>query len=348
MSRNPSTGRALPGVLPLTSAAALVFVICALVSLGPTPAGLMARAAAAPRPLPAQTGSMPPARPFADWRSDHWQALTGAKRLVRVRSINYRTYAGSRRVALVALPSWYGPHDHPPVPFVISPHGRGIQPAGNMRVWGNMPALGRFAVVTPAGQSLYSWGAPGDIADLARMPQIVRHALPWLRIAPHRIYAVGGSMGGQETLLLVAEHPHLLAGAISFDADTNLAARYAAFPQLRFGSELQRRLRTEIGGTPATRPDAYQDRSPIDDAADIASSRVPLQIWWSTRDRIVVDQASESGLLYRTIEHLNPAAPVREYVGNWRHTAEMWPTRRMPIALAALGLLPLSPAGARA
>jgi pimeloyl-ACP methyl ester carboxylesterase len=49
------------------------------------------------------------------------------------------------------------------------------------------------------------------------MPKLVRGQLPWLRILRHRIYAFGGSMGGQETLLLVARHPRLLAGAAAFD-----------------------------------------------------------------------------------------------------------------------------------
>src|SRR5205085_9912044 len=111
-----------------------------------------------------------------------------------------------------------------------SPHGRGIPASHNARLWGNLPARGPFAVVNPEGQgrelALYSWGDPGEIDDLARMPQIVAHALPWLRIDPHRIYAFGGSMGGQETLLLVARFPHLLAGAASFDAPTRMAVRY--------------------------------------------------------------------------------------------------------------------------
>jgi len=264
--------------------------------------------------------------------------------LVRRLTIDYRTYTGVRRPAIVILPGWYGPRDHPPIPLVISPHGRGITPQGNVRLWGNMPELGRFAVVNPAGPNAYTWGAPGQIADLARMPQLVRHALPWLRIAPRRIYAIGGSMGGQETLLLMAKHPRLLAGAISFDADTNLAARYAAFPGLRRGRWLQQRVLDEVGGTPRARPKAWRARSPIDYAHQLATSGVPLQIWWSTQDKIVVDQASESGLLYRTIKRIAPDAPVTQYVGTWRHTAEMWPTRRMPLALAAMGLLQLGPA----
>ena len=43
----------------------------------------------------------------------------------------------------------------------------------------------------------HSWGYRGQIDDLARMPSIAHGALPWLRIDPQRVYAVGGSMGGQ-------------------------------------------------------------------------------------------------------------------------------------------------------
>jgi pimeloyl-ACP methyl ester carboxylesterase len=176
------------------------------------------------------------------------------------------------------------------------------------------------------------------------MPRIVRRALPWLRIAPHRVYAVGGSMGGQETLLLLAQHPHLLAGAISFDAPTDMATRYAAFPRLKRGLDLQRLARLEFGGVPRARGDAWADRSPIYYSREIAFSNVPLEIWWSTRDRIVVDGDSQSGLLYRAIMQLNPLAPVVQVVGTWHHTAEMRAIRRMPLALARMGLLRFEPA----
>jgi pimeloyl-ACP methyl ester carboxylesterase len=280
---------------------------------------------------------------FAAWRSRHWAAVDGKVRLVTSWVVHYVASNHSHRIAIVVLPRWYGPHDHPPIPFVISPHGRGVRPETNARLWGNLPALGRFAVVNPEGDDnvhrSYSWGNAGQISDLARMPRIVRRALPWLRIAPHRVYAIGGSMGGQETLLLLAKHPHLLAGAISFDAPTNMAERYGEFPLLRRGLHLQQLARLEFGGVPRARDEAWADRSPIFYAREIAFSGVPLEIWWSTRDRIVVDGASQSGLLYRAIKRLNPFAPVTEVVGTWHHTAEMRPIRRMPLALARMGLL---------
>ena len=68
-------------------------------------------------------------------------------------------------------------------------------------------------------------------------------------------------MGGQETLLLVAEHMQMLAGAAALDSATNLAARYAAFRKLPNGIGLQRLARLEFGGIPRTRHDAYADRA---------------------------------------------------------------------------------------
>lgn len=263
---------------------------------------------------------------------------------VRVIHISYLAHDGFSRRAYVVLPAWYGPESDPPIPLVISPHGRGVGARTNVRRWGDLPARGGFAVVNPEGQgrrlTLFSWGDPGEIRDLARMPQIVERAIPWLRIDRSRVYAFGGSMGGQETLLLAARFPRLLAGAAAFDAPTDMAARYRAFDHLPFGDGLQQLARQEIGGTPLTDPTAYELRSPLDWARKLAFSGVPLQIWWSTRDRVVVDQANESGRLYREIERLNPDAPVSEFVGTWAHTSEMREMGYLPDALMKFGLLP--------
>lgn len=96
---------------------------------------------------------------------------------VRVWMLRYRAHTGEERSAYVLLPSWYGPGRNPRIPLVISPHGRGVGGRANARLWGELPAIGRFAVVNPDGEgdrlALYSWGAPGQVADLARMPSIV-------------------------------------------------------------------------------------------------------------------------------------------------------------------------------
>jgi poly(3-hydroxybutyrate) depolymerase len=264
---------------------------------------------------------------------------------VRELKLHYRASGGQRRIAFLILPSRYGPHNHPALPLIISPHGRGAGPFLELaRAWGPLATRRRFAIVVPEGQGRrlahHSWGYPGQIDDLARMPEILREAVPWLRIDSRRIYAVGGSMGGQETLLLVARYPHLLAGAVSFDAPTDLARRYAQFAVLSNCDFLRGLMRIEIGGPPDELADSYEERSPLHFAEEIASSGVPLQIWWSTRDELVVDQRSQSGLLYARIKQLDPAAPVTKVVGTWPHTAELRWDKGLPEALRFLGLLP--------
>jgi hypothetical protein len=265
---------------------------------------------------------------------------TGPPGLVKILGFPYRAHNGDERLAFLVLPRWYGPRNHPPIPLVISPHGRGIDASQNVLLWGSLPARGRFALISPEGQGrrlvLFSWGDPGQIADLARMPWLARRAFPWLRFERRRIYAVGESMGGQETLLLVAHDPRLLAGAAAFDAPANMGLRYRDFRGLRRGLRLQRMARFEIGGPPWRSPRLYAERSPLDLARRIALSGVPLELWWSRDDRVVTDQAAQSGLLYRTIERFRPHAPVRRFVGGWAHGLEF--RHDLPRALEGLGL----------
>jgi pimeloyl-ACP methyl ester carboxylesterase len=279
---------------------------------------------------------------------------------VRIWTIHYRAHTGAKRTAYVALPAWYGPSDNPIIPLVISPHGRGVGALTNVRRWGALPARGTFAVISPdgAGRRLdrYSWGAVGQVDDMARMPEILRRALPWVRIDRQHLYAFGGSMGGQEVLLLLARYPTLLAGVAAFDAVTDFARQYRAFPRIPcneqctdtwngpLGVSLQSLARREVGGPPGERRGAYQLRSPLTYARTIAGSCVPLQLWWSTNDRVVTDQAHQTGALFDEIRAINPRAPVQGFVGGWAHSAEMRATTRLPAAAAAFGLIPPVPA----
>jgi dipeptidyl aminopeptidase/acylaminoacyl peptidase len=272
---------------------------------------------------PAASAQLAPAQPFAN---------------TEARLIHYVAHDGARRAAWLLLP--IGAHG--PIPLVISPHGRGVDEDENALLWGDLPGEGGFAVINPAGEGRrlhwFSWGAPGQIADLARMPAIARtHGVD---VDRHRIYAFGGSMGGQETLLLTALHPRLLAGAAAFDPATDLRRRYFDFAALKDGRTLQRLAREEVGGTPSQVPGAYERRSPDHYLRRLAFSGVPLQIFWSTRDRVIADQYSESGALSDEIKRANPRAKLWEFEGEWAHTAEMRSRGRLPRALARFGLLP--------
>jgi dipeptidyl aminopeptidase/acylaminoacyl peptidase len=264
--------------------------------------------------------------------------------VVRVWPVRYRSNTGAGRRAYIILPRDVRPgHAREPLPLVVSPHGRGVKPLDNVKLWGNLPALGRFAVLCPEGQGrklvLYSWGWRGQIRDLARAREIAVETLPWLHIDRRRFFAVGGSMGGQETLLLVARYGKRLAGAAAFDSATDLAKRFRDFRVLDNGAALRRLATIEVGGTPAQNPNGYKLRSPINYAKQIAASGCKLQIWWSTADQIVIDQAHQSKLMYERIIAAHPKAPVQKVVGKWRHTAEMRATTQLPRAIEWLGLL---------
>jgi pimeloyl-ACP methyl ester carboxylesterase len=283
------------------------------------------------------------------------QQLVNPTETRRIR-ISYRSHRGAIRPAIVLVPRGYQAGSRPPIPLVISPHGRGVSAQVNAGRWGNLPGIGNFAVVSPAGLGehlrLFSWGAEGQIEDLARMPNTVSRSLPWLEIDRERIYAFGGSMGGQETLLLAARHPRLLAGAAAMDSLVDFPLQYRNFPRVAckascrrawggpIGYSLQKFARREVGGTPQTAPSQYAARSPLSYAKNIAGSCVPLQIWWSRNDTTVVDPWKQSGRLFREIRKANGRAPVAAYIGYWHHARAFRAARYLPNALARFGLMP--------
>jgi hypothetical protein len=215
------------------------------------------------------------------------------------------------------------------------PHGRGITARDNLHFWGGSPAFGPFAVVSPEGQGRvlgrYSWGWSGrdrrpgaDAFDRRTAVSVAAHR-------PARASTRSeAAWGRQEALLLVAQHPALLAGAAALDADTNMAARYYAFRQLRDGLRLQALAGKKIGGTPASAPRAYALRSPLHwHARDRPVGRSPAHLVEPARpDR--PRPARRVGSPLRLIRRLHPRAEVTQYVGDWR-TAGV-PRQRPPAA----------------
>ena len=93
---------------------------------------------------------------------------------------------------------------------------------------------------------------------------------------------------------------------------------------------------------PARFREAYARRSPDHYARAIADSGVPLQLYWSRRDRVIRDQRLETGELALELLHDHPEEKVWDFSGEWSHTAEMRATARLLRALARFGLLPWS------
>jgi pimeloyl-ACP methyl ester carboxylesterase len=170
------------------------------------------------------------------------------------------------------------------------------------------------------------------------MPEIIHAALPWVRGDRRKVYAVGGSMGGHETLLLLGQYPKLLAGAVAFDSVTNFYRRYFDFARSPGGRRAQALAREEVGGTPRTNPRGYVLRSPTHWLSAVARSGVPLQLWWSDADKIVIDQAEQSGVIYRELRKRRPRGRVEAVTGSWSHSFKTYANVPLPAAVQWLGL----------
>jgi len=298
------------------------------------------------------------------------------------------------RQAIVVLPRAWGPKHHPhPLPLVISPHGRNTLALNNARgYWQNLPAAGPFALVCPDGlarahsaktdhvdlppnPSLFTYGNVGHVHDLARMPQIVEATLPWLELQRDRIYVLGSSMGGQETLLLAARYPKALAGghgklagAAAFDAVCDLAVQCGYLTHHRPGvsanmieevgtrpasvrgwnldaryfNRKERRQKT-IGSLLAELPKgqaAWNARSGLSFTRKLAALPFPLRLYWSTEDIVVGNQErDQTGKLFASIERVAPNAKVTPIRGQWAHSHEFFPRRQLGAALAAFDLV---------
>ena len=229
----------------------------------------------------------------------------------------------------------------PPLPLVVHHAAAGARP--KTRTSGGTPRSRRVCGDLPGGMGrrlpLHSWGWRGQIDDLARMPSILRSARPWLRVDSQRIYAVGGSMGGQETLLLVVViRNSLRSGRVRLGHPLlpPLRRLRRARPQgsstagTRTGRG-RRNAEHEPAGLPPARPSALvgRDRPLGCSAADLVERR--------GRDR------HRPGEPVRTV----PPRPARarsrgrveRVTGSWSHTAESY-RRLAPGRGALVGLVP--------
>ena len=146
-------------------------------------------------------------------------------------------------------------------------------------------------------------------------------------------------MGAQESLLLMARRNVELAGVAALDPVSDMAARYRVWPQTPGEHHLPALARTEFGGTPAQARTAYAARSPGSHVRAIATSQVPLQLWWSRRDGVVTDQLHQTSAFYRRLLAVAPGAPVQEVVGRWEHAHEFHPATQLRAVLACFHLI---------
>lgn len=223
------------------------------------------------------------------------------------------------------------------LPLVIWAHGAG----GSARCENSFRDLpGRFGFVVACidGQGTatrgHSYAAPGQIDDLARVPDLVRQRLPRLRIDQRNVIIAGTSMGGIEALVAADRHPTRFRSVVAIDAIADMQRRYWSLPTVR-----QRALREECGGDPIDRPACFARRTPIANIGNLARSRTRIALYWSVDDRLSGSTAQMPAYAM-AIHTANPDRRFSIRIGTWRH-GRAWNPRTLDVEwLVDQGLLP--------
>ena len=260
-------------------------------------------------------------------------------------------------MSVLVLPSWYGPGNNPPLPIVISPHGRGATGRSNAAFFDRLPAVGRFAVISPDGMGSrlrnFSYGAPGHIDDLAAVARagIGRSALAPDR--PHADLCAREQHGRTErrccwspgALICSPARPRSIPSPTSRGATASCRRCRARPPASRagasrYGTVLQSTLEREVGGppdgwqaptpsaAPSTRPRRSRRRecrSSSGGAPKIGSSRI----------RSISPRRCSTH--FASPRRVRRSAPPS---ADWAHSKEMRASALLPIVLSGFGLLP--------
>lgn len=211
-------------------------------------------------------------------------------------------YDGSPQKAVLIAPPNSG---EATLPLVIVPHAAFFSAEKTADYWHDLPAKRGVIAVFPFGhgrkREILSLGWRAQISDLASMPYHLEKL--GYAVDRSRIFSVGISMGGMESLLLAAFHPEMLAGVFTFNAVTDLGSWYSA------SGVHQPEVADEVGGTPDRLPGEYAERSPMSFPATIA--QVPVMLYWDPNDAVVPEQTQkQSGLLIHRVKEADPDALI--------------------------------------
>lgn len=195
----------------------------------------------------------------------------------------YETWNGRRRAMTIFFPR-AAENTGRVLPLLVAAH-----PAGGASTCADQMAQlsGRFGFVLACldGQGVvtraFSYGAPGQIADLAAAPRLIAGRLPGMKLDARRLYLVGSSMGGTEALLVGLRYPNAYRETVALSPVTDLGFRFNSLPLVRRGQ-----LEAECAGSPMVRGACYVERSPIAFIGRRAVGSTILSVWYSTDDPV--------------------------------------------------------------
>ena len=231
----------------------------------------------------------------------------------------YDTWNGHRRALTILYPKRFE-RTGAPLPLIVAAHPAG----GASTCVDEMATLpGRFGFVLACldGQGdftrSFSYGSPGQIADLAAAPSLIAGRLPGMKIDARRMTIVGSSMGGTEALLVGLRYPQAYRQAIALDPISDLGFRFASLPYNR-----RYLLAAECDGTPEERADCYVERSPMTYVGPRPVGSTVLNVWYSTGDPVSGAAQQIPTFVAAERDVLGPGQLVVR-IGTWGHGA-LW------------------------
>ncbi len=216
-----------------------------------------------------------------------WQDASAGH--MRMEKIVYPSRAGDLEIpAFLFLPlQTFGPARHPALVWVHE-NIRGHLYEHYIPFIRQATARG-FVVIAPEyrgsigyGPALYDaidYGG-AEVDDVTTAASVVASRVP--AVDPKRIGIVGWSHGGMITLLSIFRNPTTFTAAVAIAPVANLFHRLASK-----GVEEQRAQidpNNRLGGTPAQRPAAYRERSPL---FHVDKLRIPLRVHVADNDQDV-------------------------------------------------------------
>jgi poly(3-hydroxybutyrate) depolymerase len=263
--------------------------------------------------------------------ADARAATPGRGRMVAIHT-SYSAWNGATRALRIAYPAdsdWQAAGRR--LPLVIAVHGA----AGEARCdesFGRAPLRFGFVVACLEGQGTattsFSYGAPGQIRDQLRVPDLVQARLPNLPLDRSRVIIAGSSMGGLEALLAADADPSAFAVVVALDAPVDLAAHYRRVAPPTGANLKSRAMVAECGGSPAVAFACFHERSPLRQLDRFGPSSVPLVMWWSRYDRIA-GSPDGSPAYIAALQERYPAHPIYARVGVWQHGRGLWSHGRL-------------------
>lgn len=248
----------------------------------------------------------------------------------------YDTWNGHRRAMTILFPR-AAENTGRVLPLLVAAH-----PAGGASTCVDQmaPLAGRFNLVLACldGQGdstrAFSYGAPGQIADLAAAPNLIAGRLPGMKLDARKLYLVGSSMGGTEALLVGLRYPGAYRETVALDPITDLGFRFNSLPLVR-----RNQLEAECAGPPTLKGQCYVVRSPMAYLGKRALGSAVLSVWYSTADPVSGAPQQVPRFLAAEQPLMQPGQ-LRVRLGGWRHGA-LWDRADHRAAwLIDLGLVP--------